>query len=580
MRLAILAAGLLLIVIGIAAMVNGWSIVLVERGWAQFIAGSMLLSAGAILTAISAVVAKLDAVIQGTHSEESEGLSRPATPSRPPLADRPPQGMQNALPSPQDMPLPLPIPAPLPPFVPSVPAAEAEPAPDVAVHETAVQSASLHETVAQEIHKDIRAYEPVIPKPVMAAPAIPEPVISEPAVSEAPIHAPEPPKPSVPKPFAPEPFIVAPPPVAPPPKGRISIGALAGAASAAAAGVAIFGRRSEPTPRPVEPPAPPKVVEAPPEPTILVAPPAPQPAASIDPTETLKRLEAEIEGKLFGAAPPPPEPPQMPKVAEGPLAEPIVETSPLLPPAPEAVGQDNVHDDVTATADIASPPMGQESVQESLQESSQEIVEEITEEIAPAAAVEQIEAGPAGESTEADELAWLDAALRGIELPKEPEWVTRSEPAEPAPAAAPAASPAAPVSPRDHAAIMRTIEERLEHTLLDDAPNEAAPHEAAEPEPLPVPEIKAEAEPEPVSPLAVEPAPGTSEPAPEPEPELALEPTPAPDPEPEVTIVRRYESQGVIYTLYDNGSVDAETSSGLFHFKSLDELREFLTKPA
>jgi hypothetical protein len=45
-------------------------------------------------------------------------------------------------------------------------------------------------------------------------------------------------------------------------------------------------------------------------------------------------------------------------------------------------------------------------------------------------------------------------------------------------------------------------------------------------------------------------------------------------------IVRTYESQGVIYNLYDNGSVDAETPNGLFHFASVEELREFLAKSA
>lgn len=43
-------------------------------------------------------------------------------------------------------------------------------------------------------------------------------------------------------------------------------------------------------------------------------------------------------------------------------------------------------------------------------------------------------------------------------------------------------------------------------------------------------------------------------------------------------IMRRYESQGVRYTLYDDGSIDAESPNGRFRFASLEELRDFLEK--
>ena len=45
-------------------------------------------------------------------------------------------------------------------------------------------------------------------------------------------------------------------------------------------------------------------------------------------------------------------------------------------------------------------------------------------------------------------------------------------------------------------------------------------------------------------------------------------------------VVRRYESQGVRYTLYDNGSIDADSPTGRYRFASLDELKEFLEKKA
>lgn len=43
-------------------------------------------------------------------------------------------------------------------------------------------------------------------------------------------------------------------------------------------------------------------------------------------------------------------------------------------------------------------------------------------------------------------------------------------------------------------------------------------------------------------------------------------------------IARRYESQGVRYSLYEDGSIDAETDTGTYRFGSLTELRAFLDK--
>lgn len=60
------------------------------------------------------------------------------------------------------------------------------------------------------------------------------------------------------------------------------------------------------------------------------------------------------------------------------------------------------------------------------------------------------------------------------------------------------------------------------------------------------------------------------------------QPVPMPDeaspPEPEGRIARRYESQGVRYSLYEDGSIDAETDTGTYRFGSLVELRAFLDK--
>lgn len=66
-------------------------------------------------------------------------------------------------------------------------------------------------------------------------------------------------------------------------------------------------------------------------------------------------------------------------------------------------------------------------------------------------------------------------------------------------------------------------------------------------------------------------------PLPPPPDPVEAAPVEAPPPQPRV-LVRSYESQGVTYHLYEDGSIDAETSGGTFQFASLDELREFIEK--
>ncbi len=109
---------------------------------------------------------------------------------------------------------------------------------------------------------------------------------------------------------------------------------------------------------------------------------------------------------------------------------------------------------------------------------------------------------------------------------------------------------------------------------------ERAPELQIKPEPAPVSEPaveieKAELRPSeaPVEYQQIEPEePRREEPA---GPVEAAEEPPA---GPERAMVRSYESQGVTYHLYDDGSIDADTSGGRFHFGSLDELREFIAK--
>ncbi|HMB10826.1 hypothetical protein [Saliniramus sp.] len=86
----------------------------------------------------------------------------------------------------------------------------------------------------------------------------------------------------------------------------------------------------------------------------------------------------------------------------------------------------------------------------------------------------------------------------------------------------------------------------------------------SEPEPAPQPQPKHEPEPEPV-------------PAHEPEPAPILEPEEA-APAPELNVIGTYESGGNTYTMYADGSIDAKTPEGDYHFASLDELKTFIAE--
>ncbi|WP_374546693.1 hypothetical protein [Rhodoblastus sp.] len=96
-----------------------------------------------------------------------------------------------------------------------------------------------------------------------------------------------------------------------------------------------------------------------------------------------------------------------------------------------------------------------------------------------------------------------------------------------------------------------------------DVPVEHAPWLRAEIRPAPEPEP--EPEPEPVA--AVEP-----EPQPEPEPVKASESAPRSD------IIGSYEAHGTHYTMYADGSIDAETAHGVYRFASMEELKRFIER--
>ncbi len=84
---ALRCLGLALVLGGGAAMLRGWDIVQVERGWSQFIAGAVALSGGAVVLALAEVVAKLDrllaAGVEAKAPSEAQAALKVAPPTPP-----------------------------------------------------------------------------------------------------------------------------------------------------------------------------------------------------------------------------------------------------------------------------------------------------------------------------------------------------------------------------------------------------------------------------------------------------------------------------------------------------------------
>lgn len=108
------------------------------------------------------------------------------------------------------------------------------------------------------------------------------------------------------------------------------------------------------------------------------------------------------------------------------------------------------------------------------------------------------------------------------------------------------------------------------------------PEEATEPELDIAPEIAPAPEQDPIAehPPVQETAPEPLQPEPVSEPEPGEEPAREAVEEPveERSIIGTYESGGNTYTMYADGSIDARTPEGDYHFASLDELKTFIAE--
>ena len=99
-RWALRFLGLALGLGGGAAMLRGWDIVQVERGWAQFIAGAVALSGGVVVLALAEVVARLDRLLaagldaKATSAPQSSFQAAPPPPPASKAATTPPPSVK------------------------------------------------------------------------------------------------------------------------------------------------------------------------------------------------------------------------------------------------------------------------------------------------------------------------------------------------------------------------------------------------------------------------------------------------------------------------------------------------------
>jgi hypothetical protein len=132
------------------------------------------------------------------------------------------------------------------------------------------------------------------------------------------------------------------------------------------------------------------------------------------------------------------------------------------------------------------------------------------------------------------------------------------------PALSPESFPEPALEDLDEPAAEIVPEPELEIAPAPEPEPRPAPEPEPEPEPHPVPEPATEIPHEPFAETVHE---GATEPA---------APEPAPDTPPKPEIVGHYDAQGAHYTLYADGSIEAETPHGVYRFASMAELKRFI----
>ena len=110
-RWGVTALGVVLAICGVVAMVGGWDIIQVERGWSLFIGGATALAGGAVVIALGQVVFRLDEILIAAQLRRTgEKSPAPSAPAAKPQAKELEQ--RSRQPSPQAPPAPTPPPTP------------------------------------------------------------------------------------------------------------------------------------------------------------------------------------------------------------------------------------------------------------------------------------------------------------------------------------------------------------------------------------------------------------------------------------------------------------------------------------
>jgi hypothetical protein len=156
------------------------------------------------------------------------------------------------------------------------------------------------------------------------------------------------------------------------------------------------------------------------------------------------------------------------------------------------------------------------------------------------------------------------------ETPWQESWQEppRQEPPSPAQTLPVAELPPEPLEAEDLSGSL-DAPEPAPHLEAEFAPEAEPAHlpEPPEAEPEPRPEFELAPEPEPVS--VPETAPGYET---EPQAAAPAEDVGAPE------IIGHYEAHGAHYTMYADGSIDADTAHGVYRFASMEELKEFIAR--
>ncbi|MET0529693.1 MAG: hypothetical protein ABW003_15410 [Microvirga sp.] len=200
-----------------------------------------------------------------------------------------------------------------------------------------------------------------------------------------------------------------------------------------------------------------------------------------------------------------------------------------------------------------------------------------------------------GEAKEPDvgqkDLPLFDAETKpeAVEVAKYPEEPAPSRPIEPFMPFPPRTSPDASASDEDTSEVKVPdflLGDRLRETYEESRTSDVDESLYVEETEKPVEEKRVEEERDDILDIVTETAPIAEperEPEPEPVEEAAAVDEPAPaeeEPTPaesrSATIIGTYNSGENTYVMFSDGSIEAQTPSGIFHFQSLDELKAFI----